>query len=250
MFQQLKPFHSGNTLAPPPFGTFLTEAISPKDLRASQFADAERKEIQGLIDRGTWKVVLKDELSENGNILKGRFVLAIKDSGKDKEIWKARYVVQGYKDNLKQYLIHDTNTTRNNSVRMLIVRASLLGFHLYSTDVTQAYLQSTESLMRDVYSQPSKEFHLGPKQMLKLLRPLYGLADSGDYWGRTLRYHLESTIRMQSTTTDGALFFQLLGNKLSGLCATYVDDCLHARDPVYQKLSQKTEEHLECRPRE
>ena len=113
--------------------------------------------------------------------MKGRFVLAIKDSGTDKEIWKARYAVQGYKDNLKQSLFHDTNTARNYSVRMLVGLASLFGFRLYSTDVTQAYLQSAESLMRDVYIQPSKKFHLGPKHLLKLLKPLYGLADSGDY---------------------------------------------------------------------
>ena len=55
---------------------------------------------------------------------------------------------------------------------------------------------------------------------------------------------------MESTTTDGALFFKLLGDKLSGLCATYVDDCLHAGDPAYQKLSQKTEGQFQCRPRE
>ena len=248
LFQQLKPFKSGNAPAPPPCDILLTEVVSPKDPRASQFADAKRKEIQGLIDRGTWKVVLKDELPDDANILKGRFVLAIKDGGTDKEIWKARYVVQGYKDHLKQSLVHDATTAGNYSVRMLVGLASLFGFRLYSTDVTKAYLQSAESLMRDVYIQPSKEFELGPNQMLKLLKPLYGLADSGDYCGRTLRHHLESTIGMQSATTDGALFFKLLGDQLFGLCATYVDDCLHAGGTAYQQLSQKNRRTVPMSP--
>ena len=34
------------------------------------------------------------------------------------------------------------------------------------------------------------EFKLSPNRLLKLLNPLYGLADSGDYWGRTLRDHI------------------------------------------------------------
>jgi hypothetical protein len=35
-----------------------------------------------------WKVVLKDEMPENPNIMGGRFVLTIKDSGMSKEIYK------------------------------------------------------------------------------------------------------------------------------------------------------------------
>jgi hypothetical protein len=35
--------------------------------------------------------------------------------------------------------------------------------------------------MRDVYIKPSAEFELNANQVLKFLRPLYGLADSGDY---------------------------------------------------------------------
>ena len=52
---------------------------------------------------------------------------------------------------------------------------------MFSTDVTQAYLQSAEKLMRDVYVKPSKEFELQPDQVLKLFKPPYGLAEIGDY---------------------------------------------------------------------
>jgi hypothetical protein len=52
-----------------------------------------------------------------------------------------------------------------------------------SITVTQSYFQSAEPLIRDVYIKPSTEFELDASQVLKLLRPLYGLADSGDNWG-------------------------------------------------------------------
>jgi hypothetical protein len=55
--------------------------MGPSDPRAALVDAAKQKEIQGLIERGTWKVVLKDEMQENSNITGGRFVLTIKDSG-------------------------------------------------------------------------------------------------------------------------------------------------------------------------
>jgi Reverse transcriptase (RNA-dependent DNA polymerase) len=152
--------------------------------RVEKFDNAKRKEIQGLIDRGTWKVVTQDSVSNDANILGGRFVLSIKDEGTENEVWKARIVVQGYLDHLKTSLVHDTATSRQHSSRLLVGLAASFGFRLFSTDVTQAYLQSSENILKDVYVKPTKEFVLEPGKILKLRRPLYGLADSGDYWGK------------------------------------------------------------------
>jgi hypothetical protein len=108
------------------------------------FDEAKRKEIQGLIDRATWRVVAKEEVSDSANILGGRFFLAIKDAGTDKEVWKARFVVQGYRDHLKISLVHDTATYRQHSSRVLVGLAAIFDINLFSTDTTQAYLQSAE----------------------------------------------------------------------------------------------------------
>jgi hypothetical protein len=91
---------------------FIAEIIKQGDPRAMKFEEAKRKEIQGLIDRGTWKVVLKEDVADNANVLGGRFVLAIKDEGTEKEVWKDRFVVHGYRDHLKPSLVHDTATSR------------------------------------------------------------------------------------------------------------------------------------------
>jgi Reverse transcriptase (RNA-dependent DNA polymerase) len=203
-----------------------------------------------LIDRGTWRVVAKEEVSDNANILGGRFVLAIKDEVTDKEVWKARFVVQGYLDHLKTSLVHDIATSRQHSSRALVGFALILVFNLFSTDVTQAYLQSAENLRRDLYIKPTKEFSIAPGQLLKLLRPLYGLADSGDYWGRTLSNHLRKDLGMESATGDPALFFKIIQEKLSGLCATYVDDTLQAGDLKFVELSGLTQRRFQCRLRE
>ena len=261
---QLKPYYRDHSpiihyqtrifrspLAPKtPFSSFITEEIKQRDPRARKFSAAKRKEIEGLIKRGTWKIVAKDEVPDNANVLGGRFVLTIKDSGTNKEVYKARYVVQGHADKLKSSLVHDNPTARQFSVKILIGLAAIFGFRLFSTDVTQAYLQSAEKLMRDVYIKPSAEFELSPDLLLKLLKPLYGLADSGDYWGRTLRDHILKDMGMSATTTDGAFFYKQIANQLAGLCATHVDDCLHAGNAKYSTLSQSIEKTFQCRDRE
>jgi hypothetical protein len=91
---------------------FIAEIMKQGDPRAMKFEEAKRKEIQGLIDRGTWKVELKEDVADNANVLGGRFVLAIKDEGTEKEVWKDRFVVHGYRDHLKPSLVHDTATSR------------------------------------------------------------------------------------------------------------------------------------------
>ena len=56
----------------------------------------------------------KSELPKNVNILGGRFVLAMIDEGSKDEVWKSRFVVQGYRDKLKRLLYtmlpHQGNT--------------------------------------------------------------------------------------------------------------------------------------------
>ena len=235
---------------PKPYQVLLTEVLKPGDPREALFDEAKKKEIQGLVEKGTWKVILKSEMSPNPNILGGRFVLAIKDAGTDKEKWKARFVVQGHRDKYKTSLVHDSPTARQHSTRIIVGLAAIFGFRLFSTDVTQAYLQSSTDLLRDVYMKPTKEFHLNENQILKLLKPLYGLPDSGDYWGKTFTTHLRDELGMELATGDGALFFKHLDDKLKGLCATYVDDTLQAGDRDFQKLTENTLRKFECGKRE
>lgn len=87
-----------NSDTPP--GIFLTEVLEPGDARENspEFVLAKAKEPDGLICQGAFEIVLRDEISKQANILGSRFVLTIKEKGTNKEIFKARYVVQGHKD--------------------------------------------------------------------------------------------------------------------------------------------------------
>jgi Reverse transcriptase (RNA-dependent DNA polymerase) len=114
----------------------------------------------------------------------GRFVLSNKDVGTPHEVYKACYVVQGIRDRDKPYLVHQPMTARQQSTKLLVAMAAIFGFRVFIHDVQQAYLQSADKQMRDLYISPSKEFKLGSDAVLKLLKPLYDLCDSGDYWSK------------------------------------------------------------------
>jgi Reverse transcriptase (RNA-dependent DNA polymerase) len=224
--------------------THLFEVIRPSDPRASLFDAAKQKEIQGLIERGTWKEVLKDEMPENPNIMGGRFVLTIKDPCTSKEIYKARYVVQGFRNKKKTSPVHDASTSKPQSTKLLIGLAAIFGYRIFLTGVTQAYLQNAEPLMRDVNVKPSAEFELNADKVLKLLRPLYGIAYLGDYLGSTLSNHLKEELGMKQTVGDPSMFFKMLDSKLKGMCAAYVDYALHAGNKVYEGIAEKAMKRL------
>lgn len=235
-----------------PPGIMLTEVLEPGDRRAGlpQFDVAKAKELEGLARRGVYEVILKENVPENANILGGRFVLAIKDKDTGKEVYKARYVAQGYKDMEKQYLVHNSSNLKQNSVRLLLSLAALFGFRIWSQDVSQAFLQSAEKLSRDIYIKPSKEFRLDQDALLKLLKPLYGLCDSGDYWYSTFSSHLRNDLGMTPTISDAALFFKCIDAQLRGIIGTYVDDTISAGSTEFDMESKITEEKFESKIRE
>jgi hypothetical protein len=172
-------------------------------------------------------------------------VLTIKNIGTDEEVHKARYVVQGHKDRDKKFLVHNSTTVRQSSTRLLVSLAATLGFRIWSQDVKQAYLQSSEKLMRKVYLKPSKEFGLPQNALLELHKPLYGLADSGDYWHNTMSRHLKEDLKMKPCTGDISMFYKHLNDGLGGMTGTHVDDSISAGTFQFGALTAKTMEKFE-----
>jgi hypothetical protein len=75
--------------------THITEINLPGDDRMHdpRMKAAKKKKIDGLVARGTSRVVLRDQIPRDANKLGGRFVLSIKDAQTEREVWKARYVI-------------------------------------------------------------------------------------------------------------------------------------------------------------
>ena len=220
----------------PPPGIFITETLHPADPRGQSalFDHAKAMELEGLARSRVYEIVLKEDVPKTANVLGGRFVLTVKNSNTDDEVHKARFVVQGHTDNEMNLLVHNSTNLRQGSISVLVAIAAVFGFRLWSQDVSQAYLQSAYKLMREVFVKPTKQFRLPPGRLLRLLKPLYGLSDSGDYWHSTFSNHLINDLRMTKTAGDLSLFIKVVDGKLRGMTGAYVDDTIGTGDEEFE----------------
>jgi hypothetical protein len=96
-----------------------------------------------------------------------------------------------------------------------------MGFDVISADVIQAYLQSACDLKRKVFVKPNC-IDLDPDELLQIMKPLYGLADSRDYWAQTFGRHHLTDLRMTQATGDFSLFSKRAEGALIEMSGCYV----------------------------
>ena len=226
---------------------FMTEILTDADPRAhsKEMNDAKKREIRDLLRRGTFTAVIMDDIPPDANVIPGRFVLAIKSKLDGKIMFKARFVVGGHRDRLKEFMVHSSQTLQPQSIRILLALAVIFGFKIWTADVRQAYLQSAIKLQREVYVKTNaSEFELKPNKCLKLLRPLYGLCESGDLWYETFSQHSKEDLHLVQMKSDAALRY-LKDDTLHGLCGSYVDDLLCAGEARLKSAFEKTRSKFE-----
>lgn len=69
-----------------------------------------------------------------------------------------------------------------------------------------------------------KGFNLMLDEMLKLLRPLYGLKNSGIYWHITIKNHLDNDPGMKHFSFDLSYFTKTTRRELPGIFGRYAGD--------------------------
>lgn len=122
---------------------------------------------------------------------------------------------------------------------MIFVLATILGFHIWSADINQAYLQSERIIERKVYIRP-KEPDLNPGERLQVMLPypLYVLPEAGDYLGEcSMNSHIYD-LRMEQTIGDLELFIHRSIDRLLLILATHVEDTLQETIKEYKKQIQ------------
>jgi Reverse transcriptase (RNA-dependent DNA polymerase) len=113
-----------------------------------------------LLEGGTFKVVLREEIPQNSPAMKGRFVLVIKNRDTDQEGYKARYAVQGFLDARKQRPVHNSTNLRLDTSRLVLALASICGFEVGNLDISEPFIQAAIENMRDMFLQPPIEIEL------------------------------------------------------------------------------------------
>ena len=182
----------------------------------------------------------------------GRFVLTLKDVGKESETAKARYVAQGFNDTEKDFVVHNAVTLRHSSVRTVLSFSVIKGYRFFAHDVKQAYLQSDEDLTRDIFIKPKAKdrvlMGVCDDQILKLKRPVYGTCDANDYWALTIDRNIKRELEMNALVGDKSLYIRN-DKDGKGILGQYVDDGLMAGDENFQLIANKTLKRFESKER-
>ncbi len=84
-------------------------------------------------------MVLEEEIPKNANMITRSFIVTIKDVKTEKPTFKARFVAHDNRDSDKDQLFHDSTTVRQSCVRLLFAMVAIMGFVVWTEDISQAY---------------------------------------------------------------------------------------------------------------
>lgn len=96
-------------------------------------------------------------------------------------------------------LAYSSLNIKQQTIQTIVCISAMLKHNLWSQDTSQAYLQSSSLLSKDVYVQSKHGTPLQSVQILKPLNPFYGLAESCNYWHNTMKQHLKRDLNMTQT---------------------------------------------------
>ena len=133
-------------------------------------------------------------------------------------------------------------TLRLDSLRMILAFAAYFGFEIEQMDVPDAYLKG--ELNEVIYMEVPQGYELPTRQqdhILHLLRPLYGLKQSGRKWNVKAKKHLKS-IGFNPISSDNCVF---VNTSTRVIIALYVDDILIFAKSLTTINAVKAELHKE-----
>ncbi|UTT93862.1 hypothetical protein NDA17_006461 [Ustilago hordei] len=183
----------------------IREALAGEDKRF--WEEAMCKELKGLEAMNTWETT---NLPHDMNTVDMHWVLKIK---MDANLVPTKYKARG-----------------------VLAIAAIQGWEVDMIDVKQAYLNS--SLHHDVYLKPPIRTKVQPGKVLKLMKGLYGLKQSGREWNIELDMHLQK-IGFHCMSSTPCLYSRGTDDRLTVITA-YVDDMLIASP------SQKEVDHTKA----
>lgn len=203
---------------------------------------SRQSEIAGLLEKGVFQPTPRSKVPKGVRVFRSRFVDEIKNKGTEKELKKSRLVVQAYNDEGKHVVLTQSPTIQRISQRIILSLAAMTNetTGLYLRDISQAYVQSTTTLNREFYIVPprelAKQLNLDDNSVVKVLRPLYGVPESGNHWYKTYHAHHVDQLSMQQSTYDSCLLYS---TQPFGVVGLQTDDTLFVGDDEFVEREQE-----------
>ena len=133
-------------------------------------------------DAGAYKELHFREIPKGANVITSHHFFQIKNHAEEGRLrLKCRLVPHGNRDREKESVRKDSATAQFPIIRLLLSLATILSLSVASIDIKGAYLQAG-SLPRDIYVRPPPGWASSPQMLWKLLKPAYGIVESGRLW--------------------------------------------------------------------
>lgn len=127
-------------------------------------------------------------------------------------------------------------TVQNFSQRLLLaLSASLPKMPAFLRDISKDYTQSSTDLEREVLIHPPTELEFPPGTVLKVVKPMYGIPESGLHWYLAYLEHHLGRLGMERSSVDPCVLLKRRNGRLIGAIILQVDDSFW---PVYGRFSE------------
>ena len=144
--------------------------------------EAIQNELENYEKKKAFKRTNFRQVPRNSNIISSHHFFKVKADGPNNSLrLKCRLVPHGNKDVEKDNIRSDSSSAQFLAIRILLSLTTLFQFFISSVDFTAAYLQ-TGPLKRDIYMRPPRAFASSQYELWKIMKPAYGLVESGRLW--------------------------------------------------------------------
>ena len=170
---------------------------------------------------------------------------------------KSRLVVQGYNDEGKRDILTQSPTIQRCSQRVILALAPALidqGMSVELRDITQAYPQAQTELFRTVLAHLPKELETKYSEgtIMRIIKPLYGIAEAGVHWFATYQGHHCKELDMSTSTYDPCLLITNNGADEFGIVGLQTDDTLSIGTPTFSAAEEAALQraHFRAKPKD
>ena len=219
------------------------QAMSCPD--AYRWREAAVEEVNTLMANGTWEIV---DLPPGKKAIGSGWVFKVKRNADGSvERYKGRVVAKGcsqrpgvdFKDLFSP-------TPRPPAIRLVLALAGMLGHHLRSVDISNAFTNG--DLEEEIYMLQPEGFHEGgPNKVCRLKKSLYGLKQAARQWNKKLHSVLTG-LGYKRLDSDRSLYLYVKG-ELRITVPVYIDDItLSCPDPVLiDRAVEELSKHFKLR---
>ena len=132
--------------------------------------------------------------------------------------------------------MYNVTTQKQSYIPILLAIAAIFKWDIWQTDIKHEHLQFACILERKAVIE-SNEIKLNHQEFLHIIKPSYGLSDSGNYRNELLKIHHIDSLKVKQATRDLSMFFKIVCHKLIGMSQSHFADTVRICTKEFNQTS-------------